>query len=64
MAALPKPSFDPKVLLPMPKRAVAREGHRVAQNKLLGQQRALLSEGAELGVSMASLRSGRRKKSS
>ena len=44
MAALPKPSFDPKVLLPMPKRAVAREGHRVAQNKLLGQQRALLSE--------------------
>ena len=60
MVQLPPPSFDPAALLPMPGRAarLARSDGRAEAGQLIGQTRALPTDGPKTGLSMLSLRAG------
>lgn len=63
MAALPPPSFNPQALLPMPgARPMARGADKANASRLIGNERALLSDAPKTGMSMLSLRSTGTKK--
>jgi hypothetical protein len=55
---LPPPSVDMQALLPMPGQRVARGVDVASAQKLVGSERALLSDAPKTGVSMLSLRAG------
>ncbi|MCB9647549.1 MAG: hypothetical protein H6730_13240 [Deltaproteobacteria bacterium] len=58
MVQLPPPSVDMQALLPMPGQRVSRDTSAASAQRLVGSERALLSDAPSTGVSMLSLRAG------